>query len=89
MSTEHRQEPPEGLECLCMFEDITLDEYVEYQVYPSLLWYPALYSRDVVQELLGIYVYVCIRILFTTICLFLSFCFRICSNLSIFFLILT
>ncbi|GKY97332.1 hypothetical protein MPSEU_000691600 [Mayamaea pseudoterrestris] len=44
--------PPDGMECLCTMEDITEENYVEYQSYPSLKWSPALYEQSVVEELL-------------------------------------
>ena len=45
-------EPTEGLECLVTMEDITSDNYVEYQCYPSLVWKPAKVEQAVVEELL-------------------------------------
>lgn len=45
-------EPPEGLECLVTMEDITSDNYVEYQCYPSLVWKPAKIEQAVIEELL-------------------------------------
>ena len=45
-------EPPEGLECLVTMEDITSDNYVEYQCYPSLQWKPAKIEQAVIEELL-------------------------------------
>jgi len=47
--------PNEGAMCLCTMEDITEEDgnYVEYQVYPSLKWKPALFESSVVEQLLG------------------------------------
>ena len=53
-STSVHGEPPEGLECLCTMEDITLElgNFVEYQTFPSLTWHPAKYEQAVVVQLL-------------------------------------
>ena len=39
--------PPEGMECLAMYEEIDASNYVEYQTAPSMAWHPALYCADV------------------------------------------
>ena len=39
--------PPEGMECMAMYEDIDASNYVEYQTAPSMAWHPALYCADV------------------------------------------
>ena len=44
--------PSEGMSCLCTWEDITEEEYCEYQTSPIMKWYPALYSAEVLQQLL-------------------------------------
>ena len=44
--------PPEGLECLVTMEDITKDNYVEFQCAPSLKWKPAFMEESVIEELL-------------------------------------
>jgi hypothetical protein len=51
--TEHQDTPPEGLECMCMFEDITKEDgnYVEYQTAPSMTWHPSKYSAMIVKDL--------------------------------------
>eukprot|EP00934_Nitzschia_sp_Nitz4_P005636 Nitzschia sp. Nitz4//NODE_293_length_29386_cov_71.949235//6647//7198//NITZ4_additional_000033-RA//1//CDS//3329531821//5626//frame0 len=53
MSATQHGPPPEGLECLATMEDITLEDgnYVEYQTYPSMKWYPAKYEQSVVEKL--------------------------------------
>mmetsp|Transcript_9102 Transcript_9102/g.11212 ORF Transcript_9102/g.11212 Transcript_9102/m.11212 type:complete len:157 (-) Transcript_9102:243-713(-) len=45
-------EPFEGMCCLCTMEDITKENYVEFQSYPSMKWKPALFELCVVQQLL-------------------------------------
>lgn len=52
MSSTHATEPPEDLCCLVTMEDITLENYAEFQTAPSGLWYPALFEASVVQQLL-------------------------------------
>lgn len=44
--------PWDGMCCLCTMEDITEENYVEYQSFPSLVWKPSLFERCVVEELL-------------------------------------
>jgi hypothetical protein len=51
MATAHGT-PPDGLECMCTFEDIDSSNYVEYQTAPSGLWHPSKFCADVVQEML-------------------------------------
>jgi hypothetical protein len=43
--------PPDGWECLVTMEDITAENYVEYQCYPSLTWRPAKMEQSVIEEL--------------------------------------
>jgi hypothetical protein len=47
------QKPKEGMVCLVTYEDITEENYVEYQVYPSLKWKPALFEQCVVEQMLN------------------------------------
>jgi hypothetical protein len=42
----------DGMCCLGTMEDITDENYVEYQSFPSMVWMPSLFERCVVQELL-------------------------------------
>ena len=53
MSTEHGK-PTDGMCCLCTMEDITEEDgnYVEYQTAPSMKWFPCMYEKVVVQQLL-------------------------------------
>ena len=51
MSKTHGK-PEEGASCLCTWDDIDEETYCEYQTAPSMLWYPAKYSAEVVQELI-------------------------------------
>ncbi|KAJ1485013.1 hypothetical protein T484DRAFT_1795206 [Baffinella frigidus] len=51
MSTTHGN-PPEGLDCMCTFDEIDSTSYVEYQAQPSGLWYPAKYGAETIQEML-------------------------------------
>lgn len=51
-TTTTHGEPPEGLECLVTMEDITSENYVEYQCHPSLAWLPAKMEQGVIEELL-------------------------------------
>jgi len=53
MSTEHGK-PTDGMCCLCTVEDITEEDgnYVEYQTAPSMKWFPCMYEKVVVQQLL-------------------------------------
>jgi hypothetical protein len=44
--------PWDGMCCLCTMEDITEENYVEYQSFPSLVWKPSLFEKCVVEELL-------------------------------------
>lgn len=44
---------PEGLECLVTMEDITVENYVEYQIYPSMKWKTCYMEQCVVEELLA------------------------------------
>merc|ERR1719162_2283149 len=46
--------PIEGMCCYATMEDITEEDgnYVEYQLYPSMLWYPCMYEKSVVENLL-------------------------------------
>lgn len=50
METAHGM-PSEGMECLATMEDITIENYCEYQTAPSGKWYPALFAAEVVQQL--------------------------------------
>jgi hypothetical protein len=43
--------PPDDWECLVTMEDITAENYVEYQCYPSLAWRPAKMEQSVIEEL--------------------------------------
>lgn len=45
--------PLEGMTCLCTWDDITEEEYCEYQTAPSMDWHPCLYSAEVVEQLLA------------------------------------
>lgn len=47
------QKPKEGMVCLVTYEDITEENYVEYQVYPSMKWKPALFEQCVVEQMLN------------------------------------
>jgi hypothetical protein len=51
-SQQQHEAPPEGWECLVTYEDITAENYVEYQGYPSLRWRPARMEQSVVEQLL-------------------------------------
>mmetsp|Transcript_2654 Transcript_2654/g.4295 ORF Transcript_2654/g.4295 Transcript_2654/m.4295 type:complete len:161 (+) Transcript_2654:73-555(+) len=53
-STSHGK-PTEGMMCLCTMEDITEEDqnYVEYQVSPSMIWKPALFEASIVDQLLA------------------------------------
>ena len=51
MSKEHGS-PVEGMMCLATMEDITVENYVEYQTSPSLNWHPCQYEQSVVDQLL-------------------------------------
>lgn len=44
--------PPDGLECLCLFEDIDASNYVEYRAFPSGVWRPAKFCESVVEQFL-------------------------------------
>ncbi|OQS00747.1 hypothetical protein THRCLA_05869 [Thraustotheca clavata] len=44
--------PIEGLECLATMDDITMDNYVEYQTFPSMTWHPSKFCAEVTQQLL-------------------------------------
>uniref|UniRef100_A0A7S2S4X0 Uncharacterized protein n=1 Tax=Eucampia antarctica TaxID=49252 RepID=A0A7S2S4X0_9STRA len=46
--------PSDGMCCLCTMEDITekLQNYVEYQCYPSMKWKSSFFEECVVQQLL-------------------------------------
>jgi hypothetical protein len=52
-STPHGK-PEEGMCCLCTMEDITEKDgnYVEYQSFPSMVWKPAFFEKEIVQQLL-------------------------------------
>ena len=39
--------------CLATMEDITVENYVEYQTFPSMKWHAAQYEQSVVDQLLG------------------------------------
>lgn len=47
------QTPKDGMMCLVTYEDITKENYVEYQVYPSMKWKPALFEQCVVEQMLN------------------------------------
>jgi hypothetical protein len=47
------QIPKDGMMCLVTYEDITKENYVEYQVYPSMKWKPALFEQCVVEQMLN------------------------------------
>lgn len=47
------QKPQEGMTCLVTYEDINEDNYVEYQVFPSMKWKPALFEQCVIEEMLN------------------------------------
>lgn len=49
-TTYSHGKPSEGMCCLCTMEDITDDNYVEYQSYPSLKWQPSLFEQSIVQQ---------------------------------------
>mmetsp|Transcript_6743 Transcript_6743/g.10652 ORF Transcript_6743/g.10652 Transcript_6743/m.10652 type:complete len:151 (+) Transcript_6743:85-537(+) len=51
MSATHGS-PPEGLECMVLLDDITEENYCEYQCMPSGLWHPAKACSEVVKELI-------------------------------------
>jgi hypothetical protein len=44
--------PWDGMCCLGTMEDITEENYVEYQSFPSMVWMPSLFEKCVVKELL-------------------------------------
>jgi hypothetical protein len=44
-------DPPDGWECLVTMEDITAENYVEYQCFPSLTWRPAKMEQSVIEKL--------------------------------------
>jgi hypothetical protein len=50
-STPHGK-PEEGMCCLCTMEDITEKDgnYVEYQSFPSMVWKPAFFEKEIVQQ---------------------------------------
>jgi len=43
--------PTEGMACMCTWEDIDAESYVEYQVAPSMQWYPSKFGEPAVREL--------------------------------------
>ncbi|CAJ1927995.1 unnamed protein product [Cylindrotheca closterium] len=52
MSSKEHGSPSEGMMCLATMEDITVENYVEYQAHPSLEWRPCQYEQSVVDQLL-------------------------------------
>ena len=44
--------PPEDMNCMCTWEEIDAESYVEYQVFPSMKWYPSKFGEPAVLELL-------------------------------------
>jgi hypothetical protein len=65
-----RRESPEGLTCLVTMEDISTDlgNYVEYQSYPSMKWQPALFEKEVIENLLDTQFYDYVKRARTTDC---------------------
>mmetsp|Transcript_27981 Transcript_27981/g.34529 ORF Transcript_27981/g.34529 Transcript_27981/m.34529 type:complete len:154 (+) Transcript_27981:231-692(+) len=51
-STVEHGKPTEFMSCLVTMEDITDENYVEYQCYPSMKWKPAQFEQSVVEQLL-------------------------------------
>ncbi|OQR98590.1 hypothetical protein ACHHYP_20362 [Achlya hypogyna] len=51
MAMEHGR-PEEGMECLATMDDITEENYVEYQTYPSMTWHASKFCADVTLQLL-------------------------------------
>jgi hypothetical protein len=45
--------PAANMMCMCTWEEITSESYVEYQVYPSMKWYPSKFGEAAVRELLN------------------------------------
>ena len=44
--------PAEDMNCMVTWEEITNESYVEYQVFPSMKWYPSKFGEPAVRELL-------------------------------------
>ncbi|KDO27291.1 hypothetical protein SPRG_07541 [Saprolegnia parasitica CBS 223.65] len=44
--------PTEGMECLATMDDITEDNYCEYQTYPSMTWHASKFCAEVTLQLL-------------------------------------
>mmetsp|Transcript_27422 Transcript_27422/g.56157 ORF Transcript_27422/g.56157 Transcript_27422/m.56157 type:complete len:162 (+) Transcript_27422:147-632(+) len=51
MAAEHGKPEP-GMECMVMFDDITEENYCEYQAMPSGKWFPAKFCDTVVEEMI-------------------------------------
>jgi len=49
-STVEHGKPTEFMSCLVTMEDITDENYVEYQCYPSMKWKPAQFEQSVVEQ---------------------------------------
>ncbi len=47
------QSPHDGMECLATMEDITRENYCEYQTFPSMTWHPSKFCAEVVLQLLA------------------------------------
>jgi len=43
--------PTEGMTCMCTWEDIDADSYVEYQSFPSMKWSVAKFGEPAIREL--------------------------------------
>lgn len=51
-ATSEHGKPAQDMECLATMDEITMENYCEYQTYPSMKWFPCLFSSDVVKLLL-------------------------------------
>ena len=45
-------EPEEGMECMVTFNDITKENFCEYQTVPSGKWHPCKFCAEVVRDIL-------------------------------------
>lgn len=64
----NHQEPKEGSTCLCCWDDLTEDTYVEYQTSEASPWLPAGYCSSCIEELLSTQFHQYVKAITTTTC---------------------